>query len=88
MQATGSVIAVTFDNVEGGLISKGDVQGFQIAGDDGKFISADAKIDGEKVLVSSPKVTSPKFVRYGWTNNPTCTVYNKAGLPAAPFEAK
>lgn len=88
MAVIDSAIAVTFDHVEGGLVSKGDVQGFQIAGVDGKFTPANAKIDGSKVIVSSPKVPSPKSVRYGWTNNPTCTLYNTADLPAAPFEAK
>ncbi len=88
MEVTGSSIAVSYDHVEGGLTSKGDVQGFEIAGDDGKFVPATAKIDGDKVIVTAEGVSSPKMVHYGWTNNPTCTLYNKADLPAVPFEAK
>jgi sialate O-acetylesterase len=46
---------------------------------------ADARIDGDRVYVSSPKVSDPVAVRYGWANNPDCNLYNSAGLPASPF---
>jgi len=59
--------------------------GFFIAGEDQKWVAADAKIDGESVLVSSPAVLKPVAVRYGWANSPRCNLYNKEGLPAAPF---
>ena len=63
----------------------GKPRGFAIAGADQKFVWAEAKIDGDTVLVSSDKVTSPVAVRYGWANNLVCTLYNGAGLPASPF---
>jgi sialate O-acetylesterase len=89
MQSSGGEITVSFDHADGGLVSKGEVQGFEIAGDDGKFFPAKAKITGDdQVVLSADGVASPKMVRYGWQNNPTCTLYNKADLPAAPFEAK
>jgi sialate O-acetylesterase len=59
--------------------------GFVIAGDDGKFAWADATIDGDTVVVSSPKVAKPVAVRHGWADNPPVNLYNKAGLPASPF---
>lgn len=79
---------ITFDHVYDGLMSKGgDLQGFEIAGEDGKFVTAEAAIDGQRVIVRADGVTSPHAVRYAWANDPTCTLYNKAGLPAVPFEA-
>jgi sialate O-acetylesterase len=96
MKIDGDKIEVSFDNAKSGLLSKsnpltkdvkdGQVEGFEIAGDDGKFIPADAKIDGDKVIVSSSDVSSPKNVRYAWQNAPKCSLYNKEGLPAVPFK--
>lgn len=62
-----------------------ELEGFQICGDDKKWLWADATIDGDKVIVSSDKVRSPTAVRYAWADNPTANLYNGAGLPAAPF---
>jgi sialate O-acetylesterase len=62
-----------------------DLEGFAICGDDHKWVWADAKIDGDSVLVSSSQVTTPVAVRYAWSGNPTCNLYNGAGLPASPF---
>ncbi len=65
-----------------------------IAAADHKFVWADAKIDGDTVVVSSDKVSEPRpseglgepvAARYGWANNPVCNLYNKEGLPASPF---
>jgi sialate O-acetylesterase len=59
---------------------------FEIAGADGNYQWADAVIDGDSVVVSSPEVKSPVSVRYAWAGNPEgCNLYNKAGLPASPF---
>jgi len=52
---------------------------------DGVFVWADARVDGDTVVVSSPTVPSPTDVRYGWADSPVCSLYNKAGLPASPF---
>ena len=60
-------------------------KGFAIAGEDKKFVWADAKIDGDTVVVCSEKVAEPVAVRYAWADNPDCNLYNKAGLPASPF---
>jgi sialate O-acetylesterase len=82
-------VIVEFDNVAGGLVSRGSdgrVGGFAIAGDDGKLVWADARIDGNRVIVWSDRVPNPATVRYAWSNNPsTASLYNRDGLPAAPF---
>jgi sialate O-acetylesterase len=89
MVVEGGKIRVSFDHLNGGLVAKGDkLTGFAIAGADGKYVWADAVIDGDTVLVSSPQVTKPASVRYAWSNNPVCNLYNKADLPAVPFATK
>jgi hypothetical protein len=71
---------------DGGLVVKGDKLGeFSVAGDDRKWYWADARIKGRTVIVSSPSVPHPAQVRYAWQSNPEATLFNGAGLPAAPF---
>jgi sialate O-acetylesterase len=65
----------------------GPVTGFALAGADGNFVQADAVIDGESVLVSSPKVPMPVVVHYAMRNSPVCNLVNAAGLPASPFRS-
>lgn len=77
---------VSFDNVAGGLEARGGaLKGFTLAGEDRKFYNATATIDGDRVIVSSPQVSRPVAVRYGWWSFPVVNFYNKAGLPATPF---
>ncbi|HUS47534.1 MAG TPA: sialate O-acetylesterase [Phycisphaerae bacterium] len=79
-------VHVKFTEVHGGLVSRGGEPGaFLIAGADRKFVPAQARIDGQTVVVSSPEVAKPVAVRYAWAPNPPVNLYNKAGLPAAPF---
>ncbi len=81
----GAAIRVWFDHAEG-LTAKGAaVSGFEVAGADGKFAAAAARIDGATIVASSPDVAQPVFVRYGWANSPDCNLFNGAGLPASPF---
>ena len=54
-------------------------------GADRKFVWADATIDGDTVVVSSPSVAEPVAARYAWAANPVCNLFNKEGLPASPF---
>ena len=63
----------------------GELEGFAICGADHRWVWADARIDGNSVIVWSDKVPSPVAVRYAWADNPTCNLYNGAGLPASPF---
>jgi sialate O-acetylesterase len=59
--------------------------GFFLAGEDKKWIEADATIAGDSVVLSSAQVPKPVAVRYGWANSPRCNLYNQEGLPASPF---
>jgi sialate O-acetylesterase len=61
------------------------LEGFAICGEDKKWVWADARIDGDKVVVWSDQVAAPVAVRYAWAENPTCNLYNGVGLPASPF---
>jgi len=81
----GSALRVWFDHAEGLKTESGSLTGFEIAGQDGVFAPAEAKIDGETVVVSASSLKTPKAVRYGWSNSPECHLYNRAGLPASPF---
>ncbi len=87
MKKDGDKIVVTFDHTDGGLVTKDGepLKGFAIAGADKKFVWADAKIDGDKVVVSSSEVADPVAVRYAWADNPVCNLFSKEGLPACPF---
>ena len=87
MKRDGAKIVLSFDHVGGGLAARGDdgLKGFAIASADKKFVWADAKIDGETVIVSSDEVSKPATVRYSWADNPIGNLYNKEGLPASPF---
>ena len=79
-------IRVMFSHAADGLVAKGGIlRGFTVAGEDKKFVPANARIEGNSVVVSSPAVKKPAAVRYAWTTNPECNLYNKADLPASPF---
>lgn len=86
----GNKMILSFDEVGKGLkTSDGEpLKYFAIAGDDRKFVWADAKIVGDKIEVSSPEVSKPLFVRYAWANNPVgANLTNDTGIPASVFEA-
>ena len=87
MKTEGNKIILDFEHVGGGLAAMGSepLKGFAVAGADRKFVWADAKIEGDTVVVSSNEVSVPVAVQYGWANNPVCNLYNKEGLPASPF---
>jgi sialate O-acetylesterase len=85
----GDGVRVWFDHTAHGLVAKGDaLQGFEIAGDDGRFVTAAARIDGQTVVVSNAQVAAPKYVRYGWANAPVVNLFNSEGLPASPFTSE
>ncbi|MBI5757214.1 MAG: DUF1080 domain-containing protein [Planctomycetales bacterium] len=87
LSISGNKATLSFKHVGGGLVAKdGALNGFTIAGADGKFVEARAAIDGDKIVVSSDSVSTPTAVRYGWVNVPEASLWNKAGLPASPFQ--
>ena len=84
----GDTITVSFSDTGGGLITKdGEATAeFAIAGEDKKFVWANAKIQGSTVVLWSENVQNPKYVRYAWADNPVNpNLINKEGLPASPF---
>lgn len=99
MKIEGSAIRVSFDHAGNGMMigkkngldpvvedKESKLKHFAIAGDDMKFVWADAVIDKDTVVVSSPSVQKPVAVRYAWSSNPEgCNLYSKEGLPASPF---
>lgn len=100
MKVEGDKVRVKFQNTGSGLvigaapaIRLGETPakpldhlvGFAVAGADKKFVWANAKIDGNCVVVSCDTVKNPVAVRYAWANNPECNLYNKEGIPASPF---
>ncbi len=87
MKVKGNEVVIKLSDTDDGLVAKGGepLKGFAIAGADKKFVWADAKIKGNKVVVSSTQVAKPVAVRYAWAHNPVCNLYNGAGLPASPF---
>jgi sialate O-acetylesterase len=85
MSVEGDAIRVRFKNAAGGLVATEKLTGFAIAGEDKKFVWAEAKVEGESVVVRSPAVGKPVAVRYAWGNNPAAQLYNRASLPAGPF---
>ncbi|MGV8878770.1 MAG: sialate O-acetylesterase [Sphingobacteriaceae bacterium] len=85
---SGNKMILKFSDVGSGMIAKGggELKQFAIAGEDKKFVWADAKIVGNTIIVSSDEVTNPVAVRYAWANNPEgANLYNKEGLPASAF---
>jgi sialate O-acetylesterase len=100
-KAEGATMSVTFTETGSGLTigpapwrAEGDAQwpqdrliGFALAGQDRAWHDAEARIEGDSVIVSSPAVTKPIAVRYAWANSPRCNLYNTEGLPAAPFRS-
>ncbi len=84
----GNKMHVWFDNSTG-LKSEGAPGAFEVAGEDGIFVPASAKIEGETVTASSATVPEPRYVRYGWANYPPAdhpaNLFNSLGLPAATF---
>jgi len=88
MEIDENKIILSFNSLGGGLIAKGndELKYFSIAGDDRKFVWANAKIENDKVIVWSDKVSNPIAVRYAWADNPEgANLYNQEGLPASPF---
>lgn len=88
LKTDGAKAIVSFTHLGGGLVAKGGkLTGFAIAGEDRKFVWADATVDGDTVVLTNAAVAKPVIVRYAWADNPECSLYNKADLPAVPFRS-
>jgi sialate O-acetylesterase len=87
-QVEGEKVRLTFRHSEGMKPAAGEkIVGFAIAGEDRKFVWANAEVSGDHIIVSSPGVKEPVAVRYAWADNPECNLINAAGLPAVPFRS-
>lgn len=85
-EVNGDSIIVTFLHADGGLVAKGgELKGFFVAGEDQQWKPAEARIVGKTVVVSNAEVSTPVAVRYAWSADPDCNLFNEAGLPASPF---
>jgi sialate O-acetylesterase len=78
-------LKLKFKNADDGLVAKGKLEEFSVAGKDRQWHWADARIEGYCVIVTSKLVSKPEAARYAWQANPQATLYNGAGLPAVPF---
>ena len=83
--AEGATAVITFTQAEGLAAKGGTVTGFQLAGEDGRFVAATGTISGATVRLTAPGITAPAAVRYAWSNSPEASLVNGAGLPASPF---
>jgi sialate O-acetylesterase len=84
----GNKITISFNNTGSGLVSHDGepLSQFAIAGADKRFVWANARIEGNTVVVWNDDITEPLYVRYAWAENPEgANLYNKEGLPASPF---
>lgn len=89
MSIEGDAIRLRFDHLGGGLMAKegSPLTGFTLAGNDQQFVTAQATLDGDTVVVRSDQVSQPAAVRYGWAARPVMSLYSKAQLPAPPFRS-
>lgn len=87
MKVKENKIILFFDYAEGGLASRNNkkLTWFEIAGEDEKYVEANANIKDDTVEVWSDKITQPKYVRFAWNELAQPNLMNKEGLPAIPF---
>jgi sialate O-acetylesterase len=86
----GATMRVSFSHAAGLRLEPAASDGrvsFEVAGADRKFVAAEARLDGDTLVVSAPGVPEPAAVRYAWHNSPDARLFNDAGLPAAPFRS-
>ena len=89
MKTEGKSIRISFAHADSLKSRDGNpLSEFTIAGADGKFVDAVAKIDGKSVLVSAATITAPTQVRFGWHRSTNPNLVNAEGLPASPFQTK
>lgn len=86
MAVEGNKIILSFTKTGNGFAPTEKLKGFAIAGDNKQFVWANARIEGDKVIVWSDNIKNPVAVRYAWADNPEgANLRNKEGLPSSPF---
>ncbi len=81
----GDTAYLTFNATASAFRPVDTIDGFIIAGTEGRFYKADARWAGDRLAVSAPEVQVPVAVRYAWADNPAVSLFGKDGLPVAPF---
>jgi len=81
----GARFVVSFAGVGGGLVARGELKGFEVSDAAGVWHAAEAVIKGEMLEIQAAAVPEPVGVRYAWLGFPEVTLFNREGLPAAPF---
>ena len=84
----GEILVVNFAEIGSGLISKGALRGFEIAGLDMIYKIAEANIVNNTIELSASAVSNPKYARYGWSDQPVPSLFNREGLPASSFTSE
>lgn len=84
-------VAIAFEDVEGALTATGALRpiGFELCetrGDTGHCDYGDAGLDGRRILLRGPRSRRATHVRYCWADGPVCTLRDRSGAPAGPFE--
>jgi sialate O-acetylesterase len=88
LASEGAAVRVRFETFGAALAARHEpLRGFELAGADGVFFPAAARIEGDAVVLESAQVAQPAVVRYAWGDDPACDLRSDAGLPAAPFRA-
>lgn len=82
-QLRGHRVCLEFDQTV--VLESGEADGFELAGQDGRFLPAHAIPEGKALWLENSSIEEPVFARYAWANNPNACLFNKVGLPAAPF---
>ena len=87
MKVIDNTIEITFSETGSGLASRDGkpLNWFTIAGNDGKFVKAQAEIKGDKIILSASEIPHPVSARFGWNEAAQSNFINKEGLPAVPF---
>jgi sialate O-acetylesterase len=84
----GEILVVNFDEIGSGLITKGALRGFEIAGLDMIYKVAEANIINNTIELSASTVSNPKYARYGWSDQAVPCLFNREGLPASSFTSE
>ena len=83
-----TAMRVWFDHGEGLRYGGQHATGFELAGEDRKFVAVQARVEGGTVLLSAPGLAQPRFVRYGWMGGVENNLFNAAGFPASTFTSE
>lgn len=80
---SGNVLTIEFSDTPSS--KSASIKGFTLCGADNVFYPATARIEGNKLLLESENVKNPIAARYGWADNPECSLIGRSGYPIAPF---